>query len=329
VYVADLDEGLAFYRDRLGHELIWRTGEAAGLRLAGDVSELVLHTEPISLEVDLTVPSADDAADRFQRAGGKVVVPPFDIRVGRAVVVEDPWGNRLVLLDSSKGTFVTDHYGTVVGVGIGPTRRGYDGAYEEALRLAASAHRDQKRKGSGLPYISHPVHVAAILERHGFSGDVVIAGLLHDVVEDQDIALTEIETRFGVTVSEIVGVLSERKLDAQGGVRPWHIRKAEAVDKIRTGSAAAAAVKAADVLHNAQSILLDLGQVGLEVWQRFTRRPDEMMGYYCQMAQCISAKLGDHPLEKELRGAIYELDKAARAALKDAPLADGASFEGI
>ena len=115
LYVADLDAGLAFYRDRLGHTLIWRTPEAVGLRLPETDAEIVLHAERAAPEIDLTVEVADDAARRFEAAGGKVLVPPFDIQIGRAAVVEDPWGNRFVLLDTSKGLLVTDADGNVVG----------------------------------------------------------------------------------------------------------------------------------------------------------------------------------------------------------------------
>jgi catechol 2,3-dioxygenase-like lactoylglutathione lyase family enzyme len=112
--VPDLDAALDFYRDRLGHELIWRTAEAAGLRLPESDAELVLHTEKRPAETDLLVESAPAAAERFRAAGGAVVFGPFDIRVGRCVVVEDPWGNRLVLLDLSRGLLRTDDQGNVI-----------------------------------------------------------------------------------------------------------------------------------------------------------------------------------------------------------------------
>ena len=115
LYVPDLEAGLAFYRDHLGHDLVWRTGEAVGLRLGESGTEIVLHTELGPPEIDLLVDSADEAAVRFAAAGGKVVVPLFDIQIGRAVVVQDPWGNQVVLLDSSKGLLVTDAEGNVIG----------------------------------------------------------------------------------------------------------------------------------------------------------------------------------------------------------------------
>jgi predicted enzyme related to lactoylglutathione lyase len=114
-YVADLEEGLAFYRDQLGHELIWRTETAAGLRLPHSEAEIVLQTERPEQEVNLLVTSADEAAARISSLGGRVIVPPFDIQIGRCVVVNDPWGNRLVLLDLSKGLLKTDADQHVIG----------------------------------------------------------------------------------------------------------------------------------------------------------------------------------------------------------------------
>lgn len=115
LYVPDLEAGLAFYRDRLGHELIWRTESAAGLRLPEADAELVLQTEEQRQEVDFLVDSADQAVEAIEQSGGKVIVPPFDIQIGRCVVVEDPWGNPLVLLDTSKGLLSTDMNGNVIG----------------------------------------------------------------------------------------------------------------------------------------------------------------------------------------------------------------------
>ena len=115
LYVPDLEAGLSFYRDHLGHELVWRTEKAAGLRLPESEAELVLQTERQEPETDLLVDSADEAARFIEQSGGKVIVPPFDIQIGRCAVVADPWGNLLVLLDDSKGMLRTDSEGNVIG----------------------------------------------------------------------------------------------------------------------------------------------------------------------------------------------------------------------
>lgn len=115
LYAADLESGLSFYRDQLGLELVWRTEQAVGLGMPDDETEIVLHTEQQGPEIDLKVESADEAAVQIEEAGGKVVVPPFDIQIGRGVVIRDPWGNELVLLDTTKGVLVTDAEGNVIG----------------------------------------------------------------------------------------------------------------------------------------------------------------------------------------------------------------------
>jgi predicted enzyme related to lactoylglutathione lyase len=117
VPVPDLDRGLAFYRDVLGHQLLWRneaTGQA-GLRTPRSDTEIVL-TARQEYEPDWKVASAEAAAEVFAVNGGRVLVEPMDIPIGRLTIVEDPFGNRLVLLDSTKGTYDTDESGTVTGV---------------------------------------------------------------------------------------------------------------------------------------------------------------------------------------------------------------------
>ncbi len=78
------------------------------------MSRRVHQGEPRQPEVDITVGSADEAARQVVAAGDSVVAGPFDIRIGRCVVVADPWGNQLVLLDTSKGLLQTDAEGRVI-----------------------------------------------------------------------------------------------------------------------------------------------------------------------------------------------------------------------
>jgi len=112
--VPDVEAGLAFYRDALGHAVIWRTPTAAGLRMGESSSELVIQTERPQLEANLTVRSADAAAETMVQAGGSIVAGPFDIAIGRCAIVHDPWGNRLVILDNSKGLLMVDPAGQVL-----------------------------------------------------------------------------------------------------------------------------------------------------------------------------------------------------------------------
>jgi len=117
VPVPDLDTGLRFYRDSLGQELRWRDDQIgqAGLGMPGSDTEIVLTTGQ-KYEPNWLVASADDAAMTIEEAGGRVVTGPFDIPVGRVAVVADPFGNVLVLVDLSKGRYVTDGRGDVTEV---------------------------------------------------------------------------------------------------------------------------------------------------------------------------------------------------------------------
>ena len=113
--VADLDAAISFYRDRLGHRVLWRSDEAVGFALPDTDAELVVHLK-IGPETDVLVEDADEAFASFLSAGGEAVEPPFDIAIGRCARVRDPFGNELTLLDQSKGRLATDREGRVIGV---------------------------------------------------------------------------------------------------------------------------------------------------------------------------------------------------------------------
>ena len=89
LFVPDLDAALTYYEGQLGLRLVWRSEVAIGLAFPETDAELVIQTERPGLEVDILVDSADRAADAVRQAGGRVVVPPFDIRIGRCVVVHE------------------------------------------------------------------------------------------------------------------------------------------------------------------------------------------------------------------------------------------------
>ena len=111
--VGDLESALEFYRDRLGLPMLWRTDKESGLQMGE--SELVIRQRaPREPETDIKVASAEEACHRFVEAGGSIVAGPFDIKIGKCVVVADPWGNKLVLLDTTKGELQTDEHGYVI-----------------------------------------------------------------------------------------------------------------------------------------------------------------------------------------------------------------------
>jgi (p)ppGpp synthase/HD superfamily hydrolase len=180
--------------------------------------------------------------------------------------------------------------------------------YDRALKLAARAHRDQLRKGTDTPYIAHPVHVSVLLLRHGFGEDLAIAGLLHDVVEDCDTTVAELAAEFGPEVARLVEAVSEQKTQ-DGAELPWQQRKEAKLALLSGGGPDVAALKLADTLHNARSIIADLRAQGADVWRRFKGSPEQTIWYYRQVLAGASSALGDHALARELEQAIVELEE--------------------
>ncbi len=150
---------------------------------------------------------------------------------------------------------------------------------EKALRYASLRHREQRRRGSGVPYFQHVAAVGMILDRQGFVEDVVIAGVLHDVVEDTDASLNDVSARFGPEVADLVATLSERKRDEQGQKRPWIDRKTEHLEVLDRASIEARAITLADKLHNLTSILQDLHE-GRRIWDSFHADRRQVLWYY-------------------------------------------------
>lgn len=112
--VSNLEEGLQFYSEKLGHEVIWKTEFAAGLKLPNCGAELVISSTN-GPETDLEVEDTEKAFATLVEMGAKPIAKPFDIKIGKCAVVEDPWGNELVILDTSKGLLKTDENKTVIG----------------------------------------------------------------------------------------------------------------------------------------------------------------------------------------------------------------------
>ena len=209
-----------------------------------------------------------------------------------------------------------------------------------AYKVAAVAHTHQVRKGTSLPYLAHPVHVARLLERAGLEEHVVIAGSLHDVLEDLE--PTDAATRnrfrevfpalseashepdafrdalsaflgdsFGSLTMDLVKAVTEQK-EADGLPRAWRTRKEEQLQHLESAPADVVALKAADVLHNVNSILQDLDAGGPAVMTRFNGGPGETLWYYCRVADICSGCLQGPPkqLADELDDAVRRLAAA-------------------
>ena len=156
----------------------------------------------------------------------------------------------------------------------------------EAFLYASQLHSGQKRKGTDIPYISHPLAVASIVLENGGDENEAIAALLHDAVEDAGGPPTreEIRRRFGERVAEIVDGCTDTD---ESPKPPWRKRKEAYIAHVRRADHSVVLVSAADKLHNARAILEDYRSLGDELWARFNGGKDGTLWYYCSLIEAF------------------------------------------
>ncbi len=122
---------------------------------------------------------------------------------------------------------------------------------DKVLKFATLAHIDQKRKYTGDPYIVHPIAVSEIVKTVEHTDEMVAAALLHDVVEDTDVTIEQVEAKFGYKVAELVGWLTDVSKPEDGNRKT---RKALDREHSAQAPAEAQTIKVADLIHNTDSI---------------------------------------------------------------------------
>jgi (p)ppGpp synthase/HD superfamily hydrolase len=134
-----------------------------------------------------------------------------------------------------------------------------------ALEQARSDHEGQVRNGSGgMPYIEHPIRVAALLDEHGYGEDVLAAALLHDVVEDSETTLDELREKFGGGVAGLVGAMTDDE-----SIDDYRQRKAEHRERLAAAPIEAMAIYGADKLTNVRTLAEAYAEEGEAVREEF------------------------------------------------------------
>ncbi len=187
-----------------------------------------------------------------------------------------------------------------------PTER-----FDAAVTMARTVHGGQTRKGTDIAYLSHLLAVAGLLMEHGATEDQVIAGLLHDAIEDATtfdgapITGDDVEAmicdEFGDQVADMVVDCSDASADGTGHKPPWRERKEAYLEHLENEvSDEAVLVSLADKVHNARAIAHDHDRLGDALWDRFSASSAESAWYYRSLAEVYARRLGDHPLIDEL-----------------------------
>ena len=200
------------------------------------------------------------------------------------------------------------------------TVSGYSDAINHALAFAAKHHDRQVRKGTKLPYLTHPANVAVILTRYGRDSDTIVSGILHDVIEDsvregytREMLEQRIGDKFGTKVLDTVLAVTYRKHDDDGVELSGEDRKVDYLERLAGASEEARWVCAADKVHNASSIISDLRRtVDPEtIWGRFGGGRAGIGRWYRQVYERLRELGFDAPIMAELDKASGELQTLA------------------
>lgn len=148
----------------------------------------------------------------------------------------------------------------------------------KAMNFAITAHEGQFRKGDKTPMVTHPIRVAETLKQYGFSEEAVIAGYLHDTVEDTDVTLDDIERKFGAEVRRIVAGNTEDK------TKTWQERKQHTINWIREAPLDVRALIVADKLDNLISLIEYHRGSGEVMWDSFNAGRSEQEWYFRSVA---------------------------------------------
>lgn len=166
----------------------------------------------------------------------------------------------------------------------------------DAVALAAKAHYGQFRKGTGIPYIVHPLRVVETLVRCGCEEDVCVAGALHDVVEDTDVGPDEIAEQFGANVARLI----------KGNTEPpksnsWEARKEHSVEYFKSAPMDELMICVADKLDNIISTREEMERAGEAVWERFRRGREQQKWYFTTLAQVFESRAAGSLVETPAR----------------------------
>ena len=203
------------------------------------------------------------------------------------------------------------------------TINGYSDRINHALAFAAKHHDRQVRKGTRLPYLTHPANVAIILTRYGRDEDIVIAGILHDVIEDcvrENYTRAMLEQRigdkFGMTVLDTVLAVTHRTVDDGGTDLSSDERKDDYLERLIGASEAARWVCAADKLHNAGTIVADLQRTidPMTVWGRFNAGRDGTVRWYRRVYERLRELGFTAAIMEELRHVVESLEELAESS---------------
>lgn len=189
---------------------------------------------------------------------------------------------------------------------------GYNSQIIKALYFAALAHDGQTRKETDIPYIVHPVEVAMILQENNLNENIIIAGLLHDILEDTNRTHEDIIKNFGEDILKLVIGASE-EIEGRDD-RDWQERKKHTIHTLENAPHDVKLISCADKLSNIRSMLRDyeIEGKGEDLWNRFTvKDPEKHKWYYEGLVNSLSSLEG-YKMYEEFKITVNMLFNKAR-----------------
>ncbi len=166
--------------------------------------------------------------------------------------------------------------------------------FDEAYRYAADLHRDDLRKGTDVPYLTHLLGVASLVLEDGGDETQGMAALLHDAAEDHPTPqgprgrIEDIRSRFGAEIASLVAFCTDH---FEVVAPPTEVRKDRYVAHLREATdLAGLRISLADKLHNARSIRHDLRVSGDAVWDRFNAGAAFQLHYYRGLVEAFRSR---------------------------------------
>lgn len=187
----------------------------------------------------------------------------------------------------------------------------YNLRIKNAIRFSIKTHevyQKQKRKGKDIAYVTHPLTAGIILAMAGADEDLVIAGILHDTIEDsireKKVDKKMLADRFGKKVAKIVESVSE-----DNKLLSWEQRKEKAKKNIEKFNHDSLLVKSADVLSNVTELIDDYIVSGNKAFSRFGGTKERVIANYLEVMKIILKKWPQSPLAKDLKNLSIEFKK--------------------
>ena len=170
---------------------------------------------------------------------------------------------------------------------------------ENAIKLVFKAHRGQVRRNDDIEFAYHPITVGMMLQAHGCKEEIVISGLLHDIIEDTTYDYEYLKENYGNRIADNVLMLSE-----DNSITNFKERKEAFLNKIKYASDDLILIELFDKLHNLESDYDTYQKVGMDMYKKSTSTYEDIKWFYLEMLKLFTSRIKDQELIRRYKKII-------------------------